>query len=112
MQKLPRPALAAVYGVAVTIFMLLLLSEASLFGFLAVLAGSILTLVPTSLLEFRYYLVPFVLWRLSIRRVPRAVLQLELAAWIAIHVVAVYIFAYRPLYWQVDGVSVRQHFMW
>ncbi|GJJ76731.1 alpha-1,2-glucosyltransferase [Entomortierella parvispora] len=69
-----------------------------------------LTLIPSPLLEFRYFIAPYLIYRISMRQ-PRGVwLLLELLTYVAINAFTVYMFLYRPFKWTHQaGV---QRFMW
>ena len=71
-----------------------------------------LCLVPTPLLEPRYFLTPFTIWFLHAApklaaSVPRTVAAIALYA--AVNAATIGIFIYRPFTW-VDGTTAR--FMW
>ncbi|KAG0232022.1 glucosyltransferase [Actinomortierella wolfii] len=69
-----------------------------------------LTLVPTPLVEFRYFIVPYLVYRLSMRQSRGVWLLLEAGLYSAINLVTMYLFLYRPFRWvHAEGV---QRFMW
>lgn len=81
-------------------------------NFLIYTLATFCTLIPTSLLEFRYYLIPYLIWRL---RQSESILNersrvLEVLWWLAIQCTTIYVFLYKPFYWP-DTDSV-QRFMW
>ena len=79
--------------------------------FLILAGGSICTLVPTSLLEFRYYILPYLLWRLHQK--PASIngrAGLEALSWLAIQLVTVYLFLYKDFTW--TDLPDKQRFMW
>lgn len=84
---------------------------------LFLLAGIVFTLVPSPLLEPRYYIVPFVLWRtryfqvLVARRQLRWLPVLEILWYLAINVATVYLFLYKPFAWANEPMKL-QRFMW
>ncbi|CAD6883898.1 unnamed protein product [Tilletia controversa] len=85
-------------------------------------AALVLTLVPSPLLEPRYFLVPFVVWRAHVvpaggkARSPEAASRSELwiaaeAAWyMAVNTVTVAVFLYKPFKWPSE--TGWQRFMW
>ena len=77
---------------------------------LGFLACSFVSLVPQKLLEIRYFLIPYVLVRLHIPPQSRTALILEFLAFVAINLVTLYLFLYRPFYWA--NSSSIQRFMW
>lgn len=73
--------------------------------------GTAAVLVPAYLLEPRYFIVPYIFWRLSYpeRRIP--VIILELIYELLINAVVLYMFLYRPFEW-LHEPGVKQRFMW
>jgi len=67
-------------------------------------------LVPSTLLEFRYFIVPFLMVRLNIPCRPLRHLIAELGLYVCINMATLYMFLYRPFKW--DSVSGVQRFMW
>lgn len=70
------------------------------------------TLIPTSLLEFRYYLIPWSIWRL--RQAESDMTErgklMEVLWWLLLHYTTTYMFIFRTFHWP-DTTSV-QRFMW
>jgi len=66
-------------------------------------------LIPAALLEFRYFIVPFLILALQIK--PDSYLRTcgDLVVYGAINIVTIYIFTFRPFTW-FDGEIAR--FMW
>jgi len=71
---------------------------------------SFVALVPQRLLEIRYFFIPFLLLRLHIPPRSWIALLLESVAYLSINAATLYLFLYRPFYWQ-DSPLV-QRFMW
>jgi len=67
-------------------------------------------LVPTTLLEFRYFIVPYIIFRLNIPVASFLQLVTEISIYVIINLLTIYIFLYRPFQWNSE-VSV-QRFMW
>ena len=67
-------------------------------------------LVPQKLMEFRYFIVPYLLTRLHMRSESNKSLVLELCMYIMINAVTVYIFLYKPIFWPNDHTPYR--IMW
>lgn len=67
-------------------------------------------LVPSTLLEFRYYIVPYLIIRLNIPCPTIRRLMTELGFYVVINLATLYMFLYRPFYW--DSESSAQRFMW
>ncbi|GAN02031.1 Dol-P-Glc:Glc(2)Man(9)GlcNAc(2)-PP-Dol alpha-1,2-glucosyltransferase isoform X2 [Mucor ambiguus] len=79
------------------------------FGYVIVL---VLTLVPSPLLEFRYFIIPFLFYMVHIpppTQTSRTVLGLGL--YLAIHLFTVYMFVHRPFVW-TNWPDQLQRFMW
>jgi alpha-1,2-glucosyltransferase len=69
-----------------------------------------LTLLPAHLLEPRYFTTPLILASLEMPHPrPSASLLATILGFIAVNVVTIYIFLYRPFVWN-DGSTAR--FMW
>jgi len=71
---------------------------------------SFITLVPQKLLEFRYFIVPYILFRLHIKTPSYIELLLEFLLYTCINAITICLFIYRPFHWPADE-SV-QRFMW
>jgi len=67
-------------------------------------------LVPATLLEFRYYIVPYLIFRLNIPVASLRQLLAELSIYAGINILTLYIFLHRPFRWNSE-VSL-QRFMW
>ena len=67
-------------------------------------------LVPTTLLEFRYYIVPYIIFRLNISVASLRQLFAEVIVYAIINALTIYIFLHRPFHWSSD-LSL-QRFMW
>ncbi|KAJ3175716.1 glucosyltransferase [Geranomyces variabilis] len=69
------------------------------------------TLVPTPLLDFRYYVLPFLLFRLHVRSPSTGVLLVEAIAYAAVNLATVWLFGERPFRWASEP-DAWQRFMW
>ncbi|TGZ75467.1 hypothetical protein CRM22_000356 [Opisthorchis felineus] len=67
-------------------------------------------LIPAHLLEFRYFLLPYTIWRLYSSEKP-SYLLIELVLNSVVIAVTVYLFLARPFYWASEP-GVLQRFMW
>ncbi|KAJ1976756.1 glucosyltransferase [Dimargaris xerosporica] len=70
-----------------------------------------LTLIPSPLLEFRYFILPYYFVRLQLARSRQHRVIYELAWFTLINLVTLYIFLYKPFMW-VQEPQVWQRFMW
>uniref|UniRef100_A0A0M3JRU5 Dol-P-Glc:Glc(2)Man(9)GlcNAc(2)-PP-Dol alpha-1,2-glucosyltransferase n=1 Tax=Anisakis simplex TaxID=6269 RepID=A0A0M3JRU5_ANISI len=71
----------------------------------------VLVLVPAHLLEPRYFIVPFVLWRLSVRETRLWVVLIEILYQLIINALVLYLFISKPFKWPSEPDN-QQHFMW
>lgn len=69
-----------------------------------------LSIVPQQLVEFRYYMPAFILWRLNISSSSSFSLALELILNIFVNVLTIYIFLNHPFKW--PNSPELQRFMW
>ncbi|KAH9518944.1 putative Dol-P-Glc:Glc(2)Man(9)GlcNAc(2)-PP-Dol alpha-1,2-glucosyltransferase [Bulinus truncatus] len=69
-----------------------------------------LCLVPQSLLEFRYYIIPYYLIRVNMKLPSSKILLAELVFFILLNAFTVYMFIFKPFYWQNNPLP--QRFMW
>lgn len=67
-------------------------------------------LVPQKLLEIRYFLIPFLLLRLSCARISRSSLLLEFASYFCINCFVFYVFFTKNIYW--DNYQAPQKLIW
>jgi len=67
-------------------------------------------LIPSPLLEFRYFIMPYLIYRLNMPLASYVRLLMELTMYIAINFVTLYMFMEKPFLW--EGVSGYQRFMW
>ncbi|XP_063073955.1 dol-P-Glc:Glc(2)Man(9)GlcNAc(2)-PP-Dol alpha-1,2-glucosyltransferase [Engraulis encrasicolus] len=107
---LVRYLLVPVYVFAAWSFQDTLLQGRSLFWALAFAVCLVVSTVPQKLLEFRYYIVPYLLYRLHMPLASTPRLLLEFGLYTAVNAATVYIFLYRTFQWP-DSTDV-QRFMW
>lgn len=68
-------------------------------------------LIPSPLLEFRYYLMPYLLWRIHIKSPGKAQQYLELSLYMIVNAVTIWLFLFKPFRWPQEP-GVWQRFMW
>uniref|UniRef100_A0A7E4VE71 Dol-P-Glc:Glc(2)Man(9)GlcNAc(2)-PP-Dol alpha-1,2-glucosyltransferase n=1 Tax=Panagrellus redivivus TaxID=6233 RepID=A0A7E4VE71_PANRE len=68
-------------------------------------------LIPAPLLEFRYFIIPYALWRISLPEHRRSVLVLELFSHVVVNLAALYLFFEKPFTWS-NHPGETQRFMW
>lgn len=80
---------------------------------ICVCLGTCMCLIPVGLLELRYFLIPYSLWRsfTFVKHDRFGSLLFELMLNLALHGSVVYLFVNRPFYWPNEP-GVLQRFMW
>jgi alpha-1,2-glucosyltransferase len=69
-----------------------------------------LTLIPSPLLEFRYFITPYLIYRIAMRQPRGAWLFLELVMYTVINAFTIWMFLNRPFQWPSE--EGLQRFMW
>lgn len=69
-----------------------------------------LSLVPQQLLEFRYFLLPYIVWRLNVSSTSTYQYVIEFLFNVAINAFTLYMFLYKPFKWHDN--TLLQRFMW
>lgn len=69
-----------------------------------------INLIPSTLLELRYFIVPYLLWRVNMKQTSSVRLTLEIIFNVVINAVTIYIFLEKPFFWPDD--NAKQRFMW
>lgn len=82
----------------------------SLFWCLALLACIIAATVPQKLLEFRYFIVPYLMYRLHMPLPSLPRLAIEFLLYTAVNVATIYIFISKTFHW--PDSTATQRFMW
>ena len=67
-------------------------------------------LIPSPLLEFRYFIIPYLIYRLNMQMSSYVRLLLELALYLMVNFVTLYLFIEKPFLW--ENTSGYQRFMW
>lgn len=71
---------------------------------------TLLTILPAYLLEFRYFIIPFIIWRLHLKIDNRWAFRFELLTNVMINLITFYVFIFKPFYW--DSSTDLQRLMW
>ena len=87
-----------------------LLVKNSQYFILLFLASVLLVTVPQKLLEFRYFIIPYLIFRLHTPLPSPISLCLEIVLYAFVNCATVVLFLYRPFYW--DNSDDVQRFMW
>ncbi|KTW32563.1 dolichyl-P-Glc:Glc(2)Man(9)GlcNAc(2)-PP-dolichol alpha-1,2- glucosyltransferase [Pneumocystis jirovecii RU7] len=78
---------------------------------LSFVVATTLVLGFVSLLEFRYFIIPYLLWRSSIQSTHKLKLYIEAFLFLCINYITMDIFLYKPFFWESDPGNL-QRFMW
>ena len=89
----------------------LLAKSQSFLWILGYFASLVLTLVPSPLLEFRYFIIPFLFYRLHIAQPTGGALMLELLLYAVVNAVTIWVFVNLPFRWDSEP-GAWQRFMW
>ena len=81
-----------------------------LFRILLYLVSCSTALIPQALLEFRYYIIAYLLFRLHSPAPSLLGAMAELATYTVINIITIYLFLYRPFLW--PDSDELQRFMW
>jgi len=71
----------------------------------------VVAVVPQLLLEFRYFILPFIFFRLQVRPTSVRCLAAETAMMVVVNLASLALFLYRPFTWESEP-GVLQRFMW
>ena len=71
----------------------------------------VINLLPQYLLEFRYFVIPFILHRLQVRPQSWWSLIAEMVLFQIVNIVTIYLFLFKPFHWQHEPEQI-QRFMW
>lgn len=71
---------------------------------------TLIAIVPAYLLEFRYFIISYIIWRLHLRVDNQWAFRFELLSNVLINLATIYIFVYRTFYW--ENSSDVQRIMW
>ena len=71
----------------------------------------VINLLPQYLLEFRYFVIPFILHRLQFRPQNWWTLCAEMALFQVVNVITLSLFLFKPFHWEHEPNQI-QRFMW
>ncbi|KAL3852475.1 hypothetical protein ACJMK2_016113 [Sinanodonta woodiana] len=69
-----------------------------------------MTIVPQKILEFRYFIIPYLIFRMNMKSEFRPRLVLELLLYMSLNIVTLYLFTQKPFMW--SNSDQLQRFMW
>lgn len=87
-----------------------LLQRRDIFWKLSYIVCCAATLVPQRMVEFRYFIMPYMLFRLHMTMPSKGALILEVLFYLLINSLTVYMYVYKPFLWQTT--NSLQRFMW
>lgn len=106
---LARYCFVPVYLCSYWLFMQLLQHKSDLWKFVYFVTLFAAT-VPQKLLEFRYFIIPYLIFRLNIRQRSLMYLCIELLIYILVNIATIYLFIKKPFKW--SDSNDLQRFMW
>lgn len=77
---------------------------------LALVISTFIVLVPVHLVEFRYFIIPYAIWRLNVK-IGKSFVFIEILLHLIVNFVTIYLFLYKPFKWPNEPESL-QRFMW
>ena len=86
------------------------LNEQPLWWQLLFAGATALSLVPSPLLEFRYFIIPYLIYRIHVRARSWRV-GMEIVLFMSINAVTLWMFLYRSFEWKQEP-GVKQRFLW
>jgi alpha-1,2-glucosyltransferase len=103
--------LSPIYYLSIVSLYKLLVSNHKSFGWLVAYTICLCAcLIPQKLLEFRYFIIPYIIYRLNIRNYSIKFLFIEIFIYSFINSVTIYLFLYKTFYWKSNDEI--QRFMW
>jgi len=105
-----RYALVPVYATSAFSVIQTLAHEQSAIWIFGWISATCLSLIPSPLLEPRYFLVPYIIMRLYMPKMSSKQVALEFALYGLVNIVTMIVFLYRPFTWSSE--PGLQRFMW
>ena len=110
--NLMKYSLSPVYYFCIFSFYKLLISNRKSFGWLLAYTICLCAcLIPQKLLEFRYFIIPFIIFRLNVKTYSLRLVFLEIIIYSLINLITIYLFLYKTFYWNSSNEEI-QRFMW
>lgn len=107
-----RYALAPLYLISIYLFYRNLISTGKSIGWLLAFTLCLfVSLVPQQLIEFRYFIIPFYLYRLNVSQFSLKEILFEFLLYLLINFSTINLFLNRVFYWN-DLPDEQQRFMW
>ena len=109
--SLMKYVLSPVYYFCIFCLYRLLSSNRKSFGWIIAYTVCVCAcLIPQKLLEFRYFIIPFVIYRLNVRNNSIKHLFIEILIYSSVNLVTVYLFLFKTFKW--PSSTETQRFMW
>lgn len=105
-----RFGLTPIYFIAIWVSIRKVAERQSFLWCVLFFASVSLTLIPSPLIEFRYFIIPYFIYRLHLPKPTQSQLILEGLQYILTNLVTMYLFLYRPFQWPNE--TSAQRFMW
>lgn len=87
-----------------------LLEKKDIFWKLSFIICITATIIPQRMLEFRYFIMPYLIFRLNMPMPSTALLLTEILFYFSVNAMTVYMYVYKPFPWV--GSNSPQRFMW
>lgn len=68
-------------------------------------------IIPQALIEFRYFITPYIMWRIHLKEVSKRRLFMEILCYIMWNSITIYIFLFKTFQWK-NHPDELQRFMW
>ncbi|CAO3588262.1 unnamed protein product [Absidia cylindrospora] len=108
---LVRYALTPFYFISIKFNQTIIATHVSVLWMLGYVIALVLTLVPSPLLEFRYFILPFLMFCIHIPPPSLPNFYITLVAYSLINIIVLYLFIYHPFIWP-QNPGEWQRFMW
>lgn len=102
--------LTPIYSISIILIVTLIREQQSFWWMLLYAGVCIITLVPQSLFEFRYFIIPYLMFKIHVRPSSLAAILLEVCLYGTVNTLTLLIFINKPFHW--EGNSQLQRFMW
>jgi alpha-1,2-glucosyltransferase len=77
---------------------------------LALIVSTSIVLIPVHLVEFRYFILPYAIWRLNVKN-RKSVTFVEILFHLVVNLLTISLFLYKPFKWPNEPENL-QRFMW
>lgn len=109
--KIIKYVIAPPVCVIATVLMLLSMKRQHYLSNLTFWIITSMTLIPSSLIEFRYFIIPFIFWHFRARSNMNSIIS-EAAIYYIINITTVYIYLYKPFVWHHEPDAIQRFIWW